>query len=202
MKRITIFIFLFFSISFVFGQMNPEKWKEDINFLRENLSKKHCNLFFKRDKVLFDRDLDNLVSRTSNLSDLEIALKLQQIIAKQGDTHTNISWGKYLNNDKTLPLRYFYFEDGIHVTLTNQENKELLGKKILKINGFDVKQVTDSISSLFVNENKGIYKSKALTGLSSIQILKFFGFAKNDSIKITFQNDSLLTEKLIFPKEM
>jgi hypothetical protein len=65
-----------------------------------------------------------------------------------------------------------------------------------------VKQVTDSISSLFVNENKGIYKSKALTGLSSIQILKFFGFAKNDSIKITFQNDSLLTEKLIFPKEM
>ena len=202
MKRITIFIFLFFSISFVFGQMNPEKWKEDINFLRENLSKKHCNLFFKRDKVLFDRDLDNLVSQTSNLSDLEIALKLQQIIAKQGDTHTNISWGKYLNNDKTLPLRYFYFEDGIHVTLTNQENKELLGKKILKINGFDVKQVTDSISSLFVNENKGIYKSKALTGLSSIQILKFFGFAKNDSIKITFQNDSLLTEKLIFPKEM
>lgn len=92
MKRITIFIFLFFSISFVFGQMNPEKWKEDINFLRENLSKKHCNLFFKRDKVLFDRDLDNLVSQTSNLSDLEIALKLQQIIAKQGDTHTNISW--------------------------------------------------------------------------------------------------------------
>ncbi len=114
MKRITIFIFLFFSISFVFGQMNPEKWKEDINFLRENLSKKHCNLFFKRDKVLFDRDLDNLVSQTSNLSDLEIALKLQQIIAKQGDTHTNISWGKYLNNDKTLPLRYFYFEDGIN----------------------------------------------------------------------------------------
>ncbi len=202
MKRITVFTFLFFSISFFFGQMNPEKWKEDINFLRENLSKKHCNLFFKRDKVLFDRDLDNLVSQTSNLSDLEIALKLQQIIAKQGDTHTNISWGKYLNNDKTLPLRYFYFEDGIHVTLTNQENKELLGKKILKINGFDVKQVTDSISSLFVNENKGIYKSKALTGLSSIQILKFFGFAKNDSIKITFQNDSLLTEKLIFPKEM
>ena len=49
--------------------MNAEKWKEDINFLRENLSKKHCNLFFKRDKVLFDRDLDNLVSQTSNLSD-------------------------------------------------------------------------------------------------------------------------------------
>ena len=39
MKRITIFIFLFFSISFVFGQMNPEKWKEDINFLREKKKK-------------------------------------------------------------------------------------------------------------------------------------------------------------------
>ena len=50
MKRIILFIFLFFSISFFFGQMNPEKWKEDINFLRENLSKKHYNLFFKRDK--------------------------------------------------------------------------------------------------------------------------------------------------------
>ena len=32
--------------------------------------------------MLFDRDLDNLVSQTSNLSDLEIVLKLQQIIYK------------------------------------------------------------------------------------------------------------------------
>ena len=202
MKRIILFIFLFFSISFFFGQMNPEKWKEDINFLRENLSKKHYNLFFKREKPQFDKDLDNLISKTKTISDLEIALKLQQIIAKQGDTHTNISWGKYLSNDKILPLRFFYFEDGIYVTLTNQKNKELLGKKIIKINGFDIKKVTDSISSLFVNENKAIYKSKSLTGLHSTQLLRFFGFAKNDSIKITFQNSNLLTEKTLLPEEI
>ncbi len=202
MKRITVFTFLFFSISFFFGQMNPEKWKEDINFLRENLSKKHYNLFFKREKPQFDKDLDNLISKTKTISDLEIALKLQQIIAKQGDTHTNISWGKYLSNDKILPLRFFYFEDGIYVTLTNQKNKELLGKKIIKINGFDIKKVTDSISSLFVNENKAIYKSKSLTGLHSTQLLRFFGFAKNDSIKITFQNSNLLTEKTLLPEEI
>ena len=202
MKRIAVFTFLFFSISFFFGQMNPEKWKEDINFLRENLSKKHYNLFFKREKPQFDKDLDNLISKTKTISDLEIALKLQQIIAKQGDTHTNISWGKYLSNDKILPLRFFYFEDGIYVTLTNQKNKELLGKKIIKINGFDIKKVTDSISSLFVNENKAIYKSKSLTGLHSTQLLRFFGFAKNDSIKITFQNSNLLTEKTLLPEEI
>ena len=67
---------------------------------------------------------------------------------------------------------------------------------------FDIKKVTDSISSLFVNENKAIYKSKSLTGLHSTQLLRFFGFAKNDSIKITFQNSNLLTEKTLLPEEI
>ena len=66
-------------------------------------------LIFKRDKMLFDRDLDNLVSQTSNLSDLEIALKLQQIICKTRRYSYKHFLGKYLNNDKTLPLRYFLF---------------------------------------------------------------------------------------------
>ena len=200
MKRIILFIFLFFSISFFFGQMNPEKWKEDINFLRENLSKKHYNLFFKRDKVLFDRDLDNLISQSGKLSDLEIALKLQQIIAKQGDSHTNADYGKLMISNTKLPIKTYWFADGLYVIKTTKEYEDLLGKKIISINNYSLKQFSDSLSTIFVRENQAIVKKTIPNLIVQTQLLKFFGFEKNQKYTLQCSDNQNIKEKELIPE--
>lgn len=200
MRLITTFIFSLFSFSFFFGQMTSEKWKEDINFLRENLSKKHYNLFFKRDKMQFDKDLDKIISQSDKLSDLEISLKLQQIIAKQEDSHTNVDYGKFMMSNTKLPIKIYWFADGLYVIKTTKENENLLGKKILSVNNFPIKRISDSLSTVFVGENKAIIKKTIPNLIIQAQLLKYFGFEKDKKYTIQYSDNQKVKEKELTPE--
>lgn len=181
------------------AQMGREKWTEDIKYLQSNLTNKHYNLFALRSETDFTKDINNIIAKTDKLSDFEIALKLQQALAKQGDTHTNLSLKKFIKKNEVLPLGSYFFNDDIYITLTNSENKELLGGKILAINGFNIKTVTDSLSTLFPNENSGIFRNRIPELLPSNQSLKNFGFSKTDAVKIKFEKDGKISEKTVIP---
>lgn len=179
--------------------MDKEKWTEDIKYLQNNLTNKHYNLFALRSEEDFTKDLNNIIAKSDKLSDFQIALKLQQALAKQGDTHTNLSLRKFINKNEILPLGSYFFGNDLYVTLTNSENKELLGGKILAINDFDIKTVTDSLSTLFPNENSGIFRNRIPEILPFNQALKNFGFSKTDALKIKYEKDGKISEKIITP---
>ena len=181
------------------AQMGSEKWTEDIKYLQSNLTNKHYNLFALRSEADFTRDLNNIIVKTDKISDFQIALKLQQTLAKQGDTHTNLSLKKFINKNEVLPLGSYFFGNDIYITLTNSENKELLGGKILAVNGFDIKIVKDSLSTLFPNENSGIFRNRIPELLPLNQVLKNFGFSKTYAVKIKFEKDGKTSEKTILP---
>src|SRR6218665_1514705 len=159
MKKLFLIVLFFMSFG-ISAQMGSEKWTEDIKYLQSNLTNKHYNLFALRSEADFTRDLNNIIVKTDKISDFQIALKLQQTLAKQGDTHTNLSLKKFINKNEVLPLGSYFFGNDIYITLTNSENKELLGGKILAVNGFDIKIVKDSLSTLFPNENSGIFRNR------------------------------------------
>jgi len=198
MKKQILIIFLLFSLG-ISAQMNKEKWTEDIKYLQSNLTNKHYNLFALRSEADFTKDINNIIAKTDKLSDFQIALKLQQAIAKQGDTHTNLSLKNVIDKNQILPLKSYFYGNDLYVTLTNSENKELLGGKILAVNGFDIKTVTDSLSTLFPNENLGIFRNRIPEILPLSQVLKNFGFSKTDAIKIKFEKDGKISEKTILP---
>jgi len=196
-KRLLIVLFLM-SLG-ISAQMGSEKWNEDIKYLHSNLTNKHYNLFAIRSETEFIKDINNIIAKTDKLSDFQIALKLQQTLAKQGDTHTNLSLKKFINKNEVLPLGTYFFDNDIYITLTNSENKELLGGKILAVNDFDIKTVTDSLSTLFPNENSGIFRNRIPELLPLNQVLKNFGFSKTDAVKIKFEKDGKIYEKNILP---
>lgn len=198
MKKQILIIFLFLSLG-ISAQMGSEKWTDDIKYLRNNLTNKHYNLFALRSQSDFTKDLGNIIAKSNNLTDFQVALKLQQALAKQGDTHTNLSLKKLINKNEVLPLSSYFFGSDIYIILTNSENEELLGGKILAVNDFDIKTVTDSLSTLFPNENSGIFRNRIPEILPLNQVLRNFGFSKTDTVKIKYEKDGKIAEKPVFP---
>ncbi len=185
MKNWIIITFLFLTISCSSQNDKEIDWKEDIDFLKKELPKRHKNLFFKIDKSDFENKIEKI--KNNSLSDFETAIKLQQVIASIGDSHTSIIWKKYINPKKLLPLRFYWFSDGIYIKQTTKNYKELLGKKVTEINGNSISKITDSLSSLITVDNNAIIKSKIPKLLILIQLLDYFKFSNNNTYEIAVE---------------
>lgn len=161
-----------------------ENWKTDIEFLKTELPERHCNLFFSISKDEFNSDLTRLSSQLSSLSDIEIITRLMQIITKIGDTHTGI----HITNEDAIKYNieklhsdFYWFKDGIYFTKVPEEYSELLGKKIIAINGFEINQILDSLSTVITFENIALLK-QAIPALNTFHFYEYFNITKDKTL--------------------
>jgi hypothetical protein len=170
----------------VFAQNNIS----DIEFLQTELPQKHINLFFKIDKQRFDNELYELSLNADSMRNFDMALSLQQIIAKMGDSHTGVAYNKLIDKQQIIPLKLYWFEDGIFVLYSTKQHEKIVGAKLTAIENHAVEEVIDSLKTLVVQDNNAMVKMQIPMLLQSRQILSFFGFVKTDSIvEISFEKD-------------
>lgn len=200
MKKLILLSFVLLLNSISFGQMTAEKWKEDIYFLRDNLSKKHYNFYSIRSKDDFNKDLDKIIKNLDKLNDLQTSLEIQRAIAKQGDSHTKLIWDKMLPNKKIITARTDWFKDGYYFFRVNKENEDFLAKKIVSINGYPIKQISDSLSTLITKDNNAIVKLSVPRLLVQNQLLDYFGFSKDQVYKIVSTDGKNNFEKTFVPE--
>lgn len=183
MKKITILILTIFSINSYSQEIETENWITDLNFLKSELPKKHKNLFLKISKIEFENGIEKIVKQLDKDNDIETSIKLTQLIAKIGDSHTNLSISHITKKRKIIPLDFMWFKEGLFISGTTKDNYEILDKKLLSINGFKTKTIIDSLRTLFVDENIALINNNSSRLLDSNVLLKHFGFSKpNDSI--------------------
>ena len=200
MKK-TIVIVVLLITSMVHSQkLETQDWITDLNFLKTELTKKHKNLFFKISEQDFNKGIENIIAQLNKDTDIETAIKLTQLIAKIGDSHTNLSISHITKQRKRLPLGFMWFKDGLYISGTNKNNYELLDKKLLSINGNKTETIIDSLKTIFVAENIGIINENTSRLLGSNTLLKYFGFSKTkDSfyeLKFSDNNGNISTYKL------
>lgn len=87
-----------------------------------------------------------------------------------------------------LPLRLYWFSDGIYIMQTIKEYENLLGSKITRINDFGIQTVVDSLSTMITVDNQALIKSKIPNMISVLQLLEYFGFAKGNVIKVEVES--------------
>ncbi len=187
MKYITLVVLLIISIIGFSQTTDSINWDSDIDFLREELSLKHKNFFTVRSKVEFDNELNKVKCNIKNLTDVEIVLSLQQIVASFGDSHTRLNNSDFINRDNNLPLRLYWFKDGIYIIATTKENEAILGQKIVKINNYPIHDVCDSLSTLHAMDNKSMKKSIVPNLIYNVELLRFFDFSEDDVYKLDLE---------------
>jgi len=188
MNTFFLYSFLFLSIVAYSQENKPIDWSADLEYLKVELPKNHYKLYHLKDENYFIRGIDNINVGKENATDLDIAIRLQKLIASMGDSHTKTGWEKFMDKGSTLPLQLMWFSDGVFVQGTNMENQSLLGNKIVTINRTPLSTIADSIGTLFTLDNAAVIKNQFPKYLPIIQLLKHFGFARTDTVELLLEN--------------
>jgi len=194
MIRFFLMLAILFHLSDLFSQdLEKFQWKEDLDYFKDKLPKKHVNLFFKNSHNEFDAYIENLKNDSNSLTDNVVPFKLQCLIAKMGDSHTSVQ----LAFDKLslLPISPVVYPEGVFII---KGPKEILGKKLLSINNIPIKSVLDSLTKLIVNDNPSMLKARLPNYLRNAYAFRFFKFLTGDSISYGYQDDNLTTQYYTF----
>lgn len=172
-------------------------WQEDIDYLNSQLRSKQLDLFSIIPEQKFQNTLNNIKANISSLQDYEIFIKLQQMIASMHVAHNTISSigsGKF----HYLPILASFFPDGLYIIQADNQNTNLLGKKIIKVGGKDIQVVLDSLKTIFSYENNYWFNAKGAQLLSFAEALKYFGFTNLLSeVEVEIENSGKVILKTI-----
>jgi hypothetical protein len=165
-------------------------WDYEIDLLGRELADRHPDLFFRTDSTSFVHEMKEVAEAAPGLSLFEVSVRLQQVIAAQGDAHTQINYHFQINKSMILPISTYWFEDGIYIIKAEQAYKALLGKRLMAINNIALEEVIDSLSTLVVIDNPSFLKNQVPRMLTWSQLLEYFGFSRNGTYTLSVADQS------------
>jgi hypothetical protein len=182
-----ILIILFFcSSTLAAAEFSEEEWLEDLNYLEKELPARHKNLFFQLEKEKFTEEMAELKNDLSGLSELEITLRLVEIFAEIGDTHTAINNTRFLSEYYPLFLRKF--ENGYRVITTDQKYQKILGAKLISINGYSIEEIKSSFSRIITADNQTSIDYRLSSFLKLNELLGYLDILEADN-NFLFEKD-------------
>jgi len=188
MRKLVLLFLVFIPIIVSSQNFRAIDWDADLNLLKVELPKSHYNLYKLKSEKDFFYGIEQVSQEKNKLSKLDIAIKLQQLIASFGDSHTLAGWSQFVDNNKILPLNLLWFKEGFFVMNTIEENRSILGCKILKINGNTLAMITDSLSTLMTVDNNAVIKTALPKLIPYVQLLEHFDFIRTDTIDLLLEN--------------
>lgn len=154
--------------------VSPEEsqaWREDLRFVQERMPEIHPNLFHTLPRAEFDASIDTLIDRLPGMSHHEIIAELAAIVAAVGDGHTRLTLplvegsGFFTGHSTTpppsspemtfhyLPIRLFFFDDGLFVTETDRAHAEYLGARVERIGSLSADAAMQRMSRVIHRDN-------------------------------------------------
>ena len=146
--------------------------------------------------------LTELKASAIHLNDEELIVGLSRAIALSGNAHTRIYLLRNRTELRRLPLRFWWFSDGLYVIKSTPEHKNLLGCRITAIGGKDPRNVRKEIGTLMAgNESWLDYMSVYFA--TSPEILKGLHLIPNaESIELTLSCNNKPRKQAIVPMEL
>ena len=173
-----------------------EKWMEDIAYFENeyiNESKTFPKDSISSSKVL----LSGLKTQIDSLSDNQIILQLSKCVAMANNGHTTI----HLSGMGKIPVRYYWFANGLYIIKTDKSSKEYLGTKVLKINSIEIDTVLKRLKPYLSGIDR-FKKFIATNYLASPKILNGIGLTAQDSMRLTLLKERDTIEVSFKVREM
>jgi hypothetical protein len=204
MKSFVVFIIGLLLYQMADAQVHSKiDWKEDLDFIAKELPRKHYNFFTNKTEGEFMNGLEAIKTQKDSLTDLGVAIKIQQLISGFGDSHTYLSLDPFLDRNKTLPVKVNVFTEGVFILHTLPEYGSMLGKELISINDVPMATIVDSLGTLITMDNPASIKKALPKLLISIDLLEYFGFTSGNHIVLGVKDKNGKREKqIITPGEV
>jgi hypothetical protein len=168
-----------------------EGWRGDIRFLAEQVAHRAYHPFRTETgdrgasgalyaRAEFEAKIDALIGDVPKMSDAAIEIALFRLVAGLGDGHSAIEGARTREFGLTLPLGFYVFDDGLHVTSAAAAQADLVGAKVLALDGKPVAEVLAALDPLIPRDNATWLKTMEPHYLRHVPFLKALGLAKAD----------------------
>jgi len=203
MIRMSVFMLmaaLWFGAATGWSRDQPD-WSDETGILKSELEARHPDLYFRGDSTPFTEALARVSSSASAKPLFSVAVELQQAVAMLGDPQTRVNYHYLVDPARILPLRLYWFEDGLRVIRADRKYASLLGKEVLMIGSVPLQVVVDSLSSLLPAATPSRIRDQIPRMLTWSQLLEHFGFADSAGVVLTVKGteDRTLTTTISVP---
>jgi hypothetical protein len=166
------------------------RWREDLAFYREQMPKKHGNLFHPMTYKQFYASIDALENRLPELTANQVKTEIMRLVAQVQDGHTRLRQETMGNH--MLPVRLHYFSDGLFVEAGETRFASIIGSKVLRIGTMSADAAYAAVRSLIPVDNDNEYRRRLLASeiLETPEVLQAIGAsARDDVVALTVQKD-------------
>lgn len=150
---------------------------DDIMYFKQELPKRHKNLFSIITKEEFTNSTDKLIDRIDQLNNDQVFIELNKIIASIGDAHTTIN----IRDGYSYPLEFWIFRGNVYVVNADSSLEGMMFSQILKIDGVDIDIVMKQLSSLISHENESWVLAMLPSYLQSPVYMYGLGIVHNEN---------------------
>jgi hypothetical protein len=111
------------------------------------------------------------------LTDAQFDLAIAQIVALADNGHSRVQPGPLSRRHNRLPCRFYHFDDGIRIIRARPACGELLGAKVLNLDGHPIQAVADGMFQYFGGPRNHYEQFASVFFLESPELLNAAGFA-------------------------
>ncbi|HWN23061.1 MAG TPA: hypothetical protein VNP93_13890 [Gaiellaceae bacterium] len=151
----------------------------DVRALAEHMRSAHADLFHNLSRSEFSAARDRLVQRAPELEADELLVELMRFAALAGerDGHTGIFPldPGHRQQLHLFPLRLYDFPEGIYVVAQVGLRRDLVGKRLVAVEGVPVAQALARVRPLVPRDNEHSLRARAVQWLVTAEVLHGLG---------------------------
>lgn len=153
------------------AEITPDQWREDLRFLQKTVHDDYPFLFKKITAEEFDASVEELNDQIPKLQQHEIVAGLARIVSQFGYGHTRLGVERSPVKFHQIPVHFYQFQDGIYLQGVHQDYADILGAKVVAVEGKPVDEVVEAIREVVPVENEQFLKAYGLRYLGIPEVL-------------------------------
>ena len=150
-----------------------EAWGQDLDALEQRFIKVDRS-FSPAERAAFHEAIAATREQLPELNDAQIVMRMAAAIALARNAHTRLYLLRNRTELRRLPVRLWWFSDGLYVVRTAPEYRNLLGCRVDSIAGLDPRNARDMVAPAFAG-NPSWTDYKTVYSLTSPEALHGFG---------------------------
>lgn len=180
-------------------KFNAQQWQEDLRFLQKTVHEDYPFLLRKIKAEEFDAAVDTLHDQIPQLQEHEIMVGLTRIVSSIQYGHTVFGYWEGIVPYHQMPVVLYEYNDGIFVQGTHKDYEDILGAKLVEIEGKLIAEVLKLMRPVVPAENDQFVKAYGIHYLTFPEFLhaqKVMPILKNE-INLTLEKEGRQFKKVV-----
>jgi len=154
--------------------------RQDLAYLKRALQEMDRS-FSSEEWTAFDRQIDDLSKRAGGLDAAALEMGTAKAVAVANNGHTNVLGAVRGLTLNSIPLRFYWFADALHIVKADPAHSDLLGAKVLRVGGRAPNELARLLAS-YVGGSPGLARELGVFLMASPQALHAIGLQDSPSM--------------------